>query len=182
MTFGHIKTAIEKNLLESYKNEKEFKKSLREFKTNILNNKSISKVYAVYDQLSTPQNLSESDAREFLSEGLNVIGKILPTIKLPKSLEESKENDYNNIDTLVYTNNLNLKERVEAKKSILNTLSHPFSGHTEYLAELDHQQQVVMMLCGEISQGISSSKKMTPLRVALATTHLPISQIGRAHV
>ena len=122
MTFGHIKTAIEKNLLESYKNEKEFKKSLREFKTNILNNKSISKVYAVYDQLSTPQNLSESDAREFLSEGLNVIGKILPTIKLPKSLEESKENDYNNIDTLVYTNNLNLKERVEAKKSILNTL------------------------------------------------------------
>ena len=64
------------------------------------------------------------------------------------------------------------------QKSILNTPSHPFSGHTEYLAELDRQQQVVMMLCGEISQGISSSKKMTPLRVALATTHLPISQVA----
>jgi len=122
MTFGHIKTAIEKNLLESYKNEKDFKKSLREFRANVLNNKSISKVYAIYDQLSTPQNLSESDAKEFLSEGLNVIAKVLPTIKLPKSLQESKDNDYKNIDTLVYTNNLNLKERVEAKKSILRTL------------------------------------------------------------
>ena len=31
MTFGTIKSLIEKNLLESYKNEMEFKKTLREF-------------------------------------------------------------------------------------------------------------------------------------------------------
>ena len=122
MTFGQIKTAIEKNLVESYKNEKDFKKSLREFKTNVLNNKSLSKVYAVYDQLSTPQGLNESDAKEFLIEGLNLINRILTSIKLPKSIDTLNENSYQNIDTLVYTNTLNLKERVEAKKEIIKVL------------------------------------------------------------
>ncbi len=41
MTFGAVKSLIEKNLLESYKNEKEFKKTLREFKHNV-NLKTIS--------------------------------------------------------------------------------------------------------------------------------------------
>ena len=122
MTFGQIKTAIEKNLVESYKNEKDFKKSLREFKTNVLNNKSLSKVYAVYDQLSTPQGLNESDAKEFLIEGVNLINRILTSIKLPKSIDTLNENSYQNIDTLVYTNTLNLKERVEAKKEIIKVL------------------------------------------------------------
>jgi hypothetical protein len=118
MTFGQIKSLIEKNLLESYNNEAAFKKSLREFKHNVLNNKSISKVYNLYDQLSTPQGLSESDAKEFIEEGVNLLQRILPTIKLPKSLEEQVENNYKHIDTLVYTKNVSIKERVVAKKNI----------------------------------------------------------------
>jgi hypothetical protein len=118
MTFGQIKSLIEKNLLESYNNEAAFKKSLREFKHNVLNNKSISKVYSLYDQLSTPQGLSESDAKEFIEEGVNLLQRILPTIKLPKSLEEQVENNYKHIDTLVYTKNVSIKERVVAKKNI----------------------------------------------------------------
>jgi len=123
MTFGKIKSIIEKNLLESYQNEKEFKKSLREFKHNVLNDKSISKAYSVYDQLSTPQGLSESDAKEFLEEGVNLLGKILPSIKLPKALEESAENKYSDIDTLVYTNKLNLHERIQSKRNIISILT-----------------------------------------------------------
>jgi len=123
MTFGKIKSIIEKNLLESYQNEKEFKKSLREFKHNVLNDKSISKAYSVYDQLSTPQGLSESDAKDFLEEGVSLLGKILPSIKLPKTLEESAENKYSDIDTLVYTNKLNLHERIQSKKNIISILT-----------------------------------------------------------
>ena len=123
MTFGKIKSIIEKNLLESYQNEKEFKKSLREFKHNVLNDKPISKAYSLYDQLSTPQGLSESDAKEFLEEGVSLLGKILPSIKLPKTLEESAENKYSDIDTLVYTNKLNLHERVQSKKNIISILT-----------------------------------------------------------
>ena len=56
-------------------------------------------------------------------------------------------------------------------KGIINDAGVPFSGHTEFLAEATGTPRVVMMLA-------------TPgLRVALATTHLPLAQeIGRAHV
>ena len=123
MTFGFLKSAIEHSLIDSYKNEKEFKKTLREFRENVLSNKSISKVYALYEQLSTPQGLSQNDAEHFLSEGLNLINRTLPNIKLPKSHKQLKENIYQDIDTLVYDTKYNLKERVESKKRILKTLT-----------------------------------------------------------
>jgi hypothetical protein len=123
MTFGQIKSQIEKNLIESYKDEKEFKKSLKEFKHNVLNNKHIAKLYSLYNQLSTPQGLNESDAKDFLDEGVNLIQQILPNIKLPKTLSENIENKYSDIDSLVYSNKLNLLERVNSKKNITNVLT-----------------------------------------------------------
>jgi len=123
MTFGNLKSIIEKNLLESYSDEKDFKKSLREFKHNVLNNKSMSKAYALYDQLSTPQGLSEQDAKEFLEEGINLLHKILPTIKLPKSLSKLNENKYIDLDVLTHSNKLDLLERVNAKKNIIKVLT-----------------------------------------------------------
>jgi hypothetical protein len=121
MTFGQVKSIIETSLIESYKNESDFKKSLREFKHNVLSNKPMSKVYSLYDQLTTPQGLSESDAKEFLEEGINIIQKLLKDIKLPKTISESK-NEYSDIDTLVYINKINLSERVNSKKKIINVL------------------------------------------------------------
>jgi hypothetical protein len=123
MTFGTIKSLIEKNLLESYKNETEFKKSLREFKHNVLSNKGMSKAYAIYDQLSSPQGLSEQDAKDFIEEGISLLNKILPSIKLPISLSEKTENNYTEIDTLVYSQGVNLLERVNAKKNILKVIT-----------------------------------------------------------
>jgi hypothetical protein len=122
MTFGNLKSIIEKNLLESYSDEKDFKKSLREFKHNVLNNKSMSKAYALYDQLSSPQGLTEQDSKEFLEEGINLLHKILPTIKLPKSLSETTQNNYRDLDTLIYSTRLDLHERINAKKNIIKVL------------------------------------------------------------
>jgi len=123
MTFGTIKSIIEKNLLESYKNEKEFKKLLREFKQNILMNKSMSKIYSLYNQLNSPQELSESDAKEYLQEGVQLIQKLLVNVKLPKTLSEEIENKYSDLDTIVYSNKLNLSERLQAKKNLIKVLS-----------------------------------------------------------
>lgn len=53
-------------------------------------------------------------------------------------------------------------------KAVINEAGHPFSGHTEFLAELTQTDQVVMMLATE------------GLRVCLATTHLPLSDVPRA--
>jgi 4-hydroxythreonine-4-phosphate dehydrogenase len=53
-------------------------------------------------------------------------------------------------------------------KGIINDAGIPFSGHTEFLAEFCHVDLTVMMLA---TQG---------LRVALATTHLPLRDVADA--
>ena len=53
-------------------------------------------------------------------------------------------------------------------KGIINDAGIVFSGHTEFLAEYTHTEQVVMMLVGG------------GMRVALATTHLPLSAVSTA--
>jgi 4-hydroxythreonine-4-phosphate dehydrogenase len=53
-------------------------------------------------------------------------------------------------------------------KGVINDAGIPFSGHTEFLAELTGTPQVVMMLAGG------------GMRVALATTHLPLKDVAAA--
>jgi hypothetical protein len=83
----------------------------------------MSKVYELYDQLSTPQGLTESDAKEFLEEGISLLQRVLPSIKLPKTISESVKNSYTDIDTLVYTQKTDIKERINAKKNIVSILT-----------------------------------------------------------
>ncbi|TFW15013.1 4-hydroxythreonine-4-phosphate dehydrogenase PdxA [Massilia arenosa] len=59
------------------------------------------------------------------------------------------------------------------QKSTINDAGVAFSGHTEYLAEKTSTAQVVMMLAGRTDAGY-------PLRVALATTHLPLKDVPAA--
>lgn len=54
-------------------------------------------------------------------------------------------------------------------KGVINEAGRPFTGHTEYLAEQTDTPLVVMMLAGDTPHG--------PLRVALATTHLPLAEV-----
>lgn len=53
-------------------------------------------------------------------------------------------------------------------KGVINDAGVPFTGHTEYLAEKTGTPRVVMMLAG------------AGLRVALATTHLPLKDVSAA--
>ncbi len=53
-------------------------------------------------------------------------------------------------------------------KGVINDAGIPFSGHTEFLAAQTGAKQVVMMLAS------------SDLRVALVTTHLPLSQVSAA--
>ncbi len=54
------------------------------------------------------------------------------------------------------------------QKSVINDAGIAFTGHTEYLAERAKAEHVVMMLVGG------------GLRVALATTHMPLAQVPAA--
>ena len=57
-------------------------------------------------------------------------------------------------------------------KGVINDAGVHFTGHTEYLAEKTGTPLVVMMLAGDTERG--------PLRVALATTHLPLKDVSAA--
>ncbi len=57
-------------------------------------------------------------------------------------------------------------------KGVINQAGVHFTGHTEYLAEKTGTPLVVMMLAGDTERG--------PLRVALATTHLPLEDVPAA--
>jgi 4-hydroxythreonine-4-phosphate dehydrogenase len=64
------------------------------------------------------------------------------------------------------------------QKSTINDAGVAFTGHTEYLAEQTDTAQVVMMLAG--APPVSSGSALAYLRVALATTHLPLSAVAAA--
>lgn len=123
MTFGEVKSIIEESLIESYKDSKNFRGVMKEFHTNILTNKSLSKLYSLYDDLSSEKSLSEKDAKEYLEEGISLIRTILENAKLPKFSSKKIENKYKDLDTLVYTKNLNISERVSAKNNIISNLT-----------------------------------------------------------
>src|SRR5258705_9054903 len=58
------------------------------------------------------------------------------------------------------------------QKSAIEDAGIAFSGHTEFLAERTRTPRVVMMLVG--------GDPAAPLRVALATTHLPLKDVAAA--
>lgn len=75
-------------------------------------------------------------------------------------------------------------------KGIINDAGIPFTGHTEFLATESGTAQVVMMLAAP-GAAAESGRRERPkhkdaqaqplgLRVALATTHLPLSEVSRA--
>lgn len=74
-------------------------------------------------------------------------------------------------------------------KGIINEAGFPFTGHTEFLAEICGVDNVVMMLVTETANAplrIGRSRRRASrdtnasLRVALATTHLPLADVSAA--
>lgn len=78
------------------------------------------------------------------------------------------------VDTLHAAGEMALMENVAAivtgpvHKGIINRAGVPFSGHTEFFAQQSNTPYVVMMLATE------------GLRVALATTHIPLAYVAKA--
>lgn len=70
--------------------------------------------------------------------------------------------------TLCETGEASAMITAPVQKSVINDAGIPFSGHTEFLAELTDTEQVVMLLAAG------------DLRVALATTHIPLRDVADA--
>jgi hypothetical protein len=128
MEFGILKTKIEDKLVHSYVNNT-MKKDLFVFEQLILNNKNLSKLYLMYDELSSKKGLSESVGNDFITESISEFKSIKKNIT-KSDLDEinmwighlKSENRYVDIDNLFTTNVTKLEEKVKSKKNILTNL------------------------------------------------------------
>lgn len=125
MKFGKVKTIIENNLSESVKDKKIFKENIKNFKKHILADKNLSKLYVLYGDLSKPRGLSESAAKTYLDEGIGWGKKLIGKSKIPVILNKINENQYENIDKLIYETTNNLDELIVIKENILKVLMQP---------------------------------------------------------
>ena len=78
--FGILKTKIETLLLESYSNNT-FKNEIKTFNKLVLSNKNISKLFYLYDELSSNKGLSESIAKEFVFESITLYENIINRVQ-----------------------------------------------------------------------------------------------------
>ena len=130
MKFGLIKSKIENLLTESYK-KNSFKDTLFVFKELVLENKNISKLYYLYDELSSNKGLNESIASELINQSVVVYENTINKIS-KKNLEElnswvghiKSKNNYENLDNLFSTSVLTLENKVKSKKIILENLKN----------------------------------------------------------
>ena len=129
MKFGVLKSKIEKKLVNSYTTNT-LSEDLKFFKKNILENKKFSKLYFLYDELSSKKGIKNKEiANDFVNECIkiyeNTINKVTQkewnNIQLWVSNIKG-ENDYQNIDNLFNGDILQIESKIESKKTIIENL------------------------------------------------------------
>jgi hypothetical protein len=129
MKFGKLKSKIENKLVESYKNGT-IKNDMSKFNSLVLKNKNVSKLFYLYDELTSNRGLNESIANEYINQSItfyeNTINKIKPSdLKGLNSWLEGTEynNEYDVVDDLFSTGVTKLEEKITSKKTILETIT-----------------------------------------------------------
>ena len=129
MKFGKLKSKIENKLIESYKNDT-IKNDMSKFNSLVLKNKNVSKLFYLYDELTSYRGLNESIANEYINQSItfyeNTINKIKPSdLKGLNSWLEGTEynNEYDVVDDLFSTGVTKLEEKITSKKTILETIT-----------------------------------------------------------
>jgi len=126
--FGLLKSKIEKTLLESY-GKNTFKNEMKNFKKFVLENKNISKLFYLYDEMNSNKGLNESVVDDYINECITIYENTINKVKGKEISEISSwvsgvqsENDYQTIDDLFSTNVLTIESRILSRKSLKESL------------------------------------------------------------
>ena len=130
MKIGVLKSRVEKLLSESY-GKGTFKEEIKNFNRNVLSNKNISKLFFLYDELSTNKGYEQKLAEDFVFESITMFENIVNKTD-KKDLEKLKRwviginshNHYTDIDNLFYNSSdvLHLENKVKSKKIIIDII------------------------------------------------------------
>jgi len=138
--FGQIKSNIESLLTKSY-GKNAFKTNMKSFKSHIIENEKLAEVYFLYDELSKKKGLSKDIVDDYVNECVETIKNILTTestklkevnMWVSEGLKTDSDNNYTNIDTVVYSTSIkNLEKVLEGKNTIKKLL-----GETEEVTKV----------------------------------------------
>ena len=128
MNFGLLKSRIENTLLESYR-KGTFKDEMKNFKKLVLENKNVSKLFYLYDDLSSNKGLHSDIVGDYINECVtmyeNTVNKLTTKdiSKINSWVGGTKiENQYETIDNLFSSNILTIENRIQSKKLISESL------------------------------------------------------------
>ena len=128
--FGEIKSKIEQISVDLF-GKKDFTKFMRGLKSNILENKDLTEIFYIYDDLSSKKGLSKDIASDYVNESIEYCQILIENNrsslnKLTKWVSQynvETPNNYKNIDTIVYGNSIrDLETVLESKKNIISTI------------------------------------------------------------
>ena len=129
-TFGTIKTKIEKASIGLY-GKPEFKTYMSQLKTMVLENKDLSELYYIYDDLSKKKGLSNDIATDYINESIEYSQILIENNERSlknvdewiSSIVKKPVNNYKDIDVTIYNKSIkNLETVLESKKRIINTI------------------------------------------------------------
>ena len=128
--FGEIKSKVEQISVDLF-GKKDFTKFTRGLKSNILENKDLTEIFYIYDDLSSKKGLSKDIASDYVNESIEYCQILIENNrtslnKLTKWVSQynvESPNNYKNIDTIVYGNSIrDLETVLESKKNIISTI------------------------------------------------------------
>jgi hypothetical protein len=129
-TFGTIKTTIENTAIELAK-KPTFKRFMFEFKHIVLENKDLSELYYIYDDLSSNKGIPNDIANDYINESVEYSQILIEsqTKRLKEvdswinSWNKVTSNNYSDIDNAIYKTGIkNLEIVLESKKNIKTIL------------------------------------------------------------
>ena len=130
--FGQFKSNLDQLMVQSYGKDN-FKTVMKEFKKNILSNKTISEMYFIYNDLSSEKGINKEIASEYVNESFEKLSNLISSNQkkidelyqwVKTNLDGDVENEYSRIDFVVYENKItNLERILETKKEIKNLLA-----------------------------------------------------------
>ena len=130
-TFGTIKSKIENASIKLY-GKKSFSNFMNGLKNNLLENKDLSELYYIYDDLSQKKGLNKDLATDYVNETIEysqvlIENNYVGLVKLDKWINDiisESKNPYQDIDNVIYIKSIrNLETLLESKKNILNVIS-----------------------------------------------------------
>jgi len=130
--FGILKSKIDKILLESYSNKEVFKNNMKTFNKLVLENKGLSKLYWLYDELKTKKGIEKSIVADYINESIiqfNLISNQISSKKIQRLMEWVSDvdsvNEYQDIDNIFSNDVTNIENKIKSKKTISESLVKP---------------------------------------------------------